>query len=77
MPVSIMWLGKKCAGCTSRLKKNEVFSELRLDTAEGPTSMLICPRCADFWEGSAKVLTKRRKDEHMEETIIEDVIEDE
>lgn len=72
-----MFLGKKCKGCKGRLKKGEVFSELRVDTAEGLLTMDICPRCADFWDGSAEVLNKRREDEDMERKLPDEVKDDE
>jgi hypothetical protein len=72
-----MFLGKKCKTCKERLRKGEVFSALELKTLDGPHTIHICPRCADFWDDTATVLTARREAEDMELALPDEVNEDE
>jgi len=43
--------------------KKALFHELRLETADGTASLEICEKCADFFDKSADVIMKGRKDE--------------
>jgi len=43
--------------------KKALFHELRLETADGTASLEICEKCADFFDKSADVIMKDRKDE--------------
>lgn len=52
---------KKCAVCETKYKKNAVFHELRLQTADGVLELEICESCADFFDKSADVLSAGRK----------------
>lgn len=52
---------KKCPVCSVKYKKNVVFHELRLQTADGLIEIEICESCADFFDKSAEVLSAGRK----------------
>ncbi len=54
---------KKCPICMDKYSKKAVFHELRLETADGTVSLEICEKCADFFDKSADVIMKGRKDE--------------
>lgn len=54
---------KRCPVCTDKYPKKALFHELRLETADGTASLEICEKCADFFDKSADVIMKDRKDE--------------
>ena len=54
---------KRCPICTDKYPKKAVFHELRLETADGAVSLEICEKCAEFFDKSAEVIMKGRKDE--------------
>lgn len=56
------WKRKKCASCKKVLKSKHPIHELRLQTADGLVELEICEECARFWDGSADVLGKGRKE---------------
>lgn len=60
-----MWGKKKCPVCQVKYPKDTVFHELRLDTSEGIHTLDICEKCADFFDKSADVIMKGRKDESI------------
>lgn len=54
---------KTCSVCEDKYLKSVPFHELRVNTADGPVSLEICDKCADFFDKSAEVIMKGRKDE--------------
>lgn len=56
---------KKCPVCEDKYPKKAQFHELRLETAEGLHTLEICVKCADFFDKSADVIMKGRKDESL------------
>lgn len=54
---------KKCKSCKKKLRKNDETADLRLETAEGFHTIEICLECAEFFDKSAEVLTRRRPEE--------------
>jgi hypothetical protein len=58
----VIWK-KKCPVCMDKYPKKALFHELRLETADGTASLEICEKCADFFDKSADVIMKGRKDE--------------
>lgn len=51
---------KKCKVCTTN-KIKEDPAIIRLQTADGVVEVEVCDECADFFDKSADVLSKRRK----------------
>ena len=60
---------KKCPVCTKKYKKTVTFHELRVQTADGLIELEICESCADFFDKSADVLTKKRKGSDDDNTV--------
>lgn len=60
-----MWGKKKCPVCQVKYPKDTAFHEIRLDTSEGIHTLDICEKCADFFDKSADVIMKGRKDESI------------
>lgn len=60
-----MIFGKKCQSCHDKYPKSTAFHELRLKTADGILSLEICEKCADFFDKSAEVIMKGRKNESV------------
>ncbi len=58
----MFWKRKKCATCSAALTEKSGIHELRIDTVDGIFDLEICSTCADFWDKSADVLQKRKKD---------------
>lgn len=58
---------KKCTSCRKVLKPKHGIHELRLNTADGVVDLEICGDCARFFDMSADVLQKRRKDNDDEQ----------
>ena len=56
---------KRCPVCRDKYPRKATFHELRLETAEGPHALEICEKCADFFDKSADVIMKGRKDETL------------
>ena len=54
---------KTCAVCEDKYLKSVPFHEMRVNTDEGVVSLEICDKCADFFDESAEVIMKGRKDE--------------
>ena len=52
---------KKCPVCSVKYKKNVPFHELRLQTADGTHEIEICESCADFFDKSAEVIMRGRR----------------
>ena len=63
--VSVIWFNrnKTCAVCEDKYLKSVPFHEMRVNTDEGVVSLEICDKCADFFDESAEVIMKGRKDE--------------
>lgn len=62
------WKRRKCATCKKVLKKKKPIHELRVETADGLVDLEICNDCARFWDGTAKVLSRREeKDDESED----------
>ena len=53
---------KKCPACDTRLEPNESMHEIRLETSEGILPMEVCGFCADFFDGSADIMVRRRSE---------------
>lgn len=58
----MIWGKKKCQVCEVKYPKDETFHEIRLDTLDGIHIVNICEKCADFFDKSAEVIMKGRKD---------------
>ena len=56
------WKRKKCASCKKVLRKGKPIHELRISAADGDLEVEICEDCARFWDSSAEVLNKGRKE---------------
>jgi hypothetical protein len=54
---------KKCPTCEQKYPMKTPFHELRLNTTDGTHVMEICEKCADFFDKSADVIMRGRKDE--------------
>lgn len=54
---------KKCPVCDTKMPKNIPLAEIRLETAEGPHSVMCCPDCSRFFDLSAQVLNKMDDDD--------------
>jgi hypothetical protein len=61
----MIWKKKKCPVCQDKYSEKTPFHELRLETADGTHVMEICENCADFFDKSADVIMKGRKDESL------------
>lgn len=61
-----MFNKKKCPVCNEKFPKTETFHELRLKTSDGVIEIEICNNCADFFDKSADVLTRGKKQEDEE-----------
>jgi CRISPR/Cas system-associated protein Cas10 (large subunit of type III CRISPR-Cas system) len=57
------WFGrnKTCAVCEDKYHKSVPFHEMRINTDEGVVSLEICDKCADFFDKSAEVIMKGRR----------------
>lgn len=51
---------KKCRTCEKKLKDN--IHEIRLQTADGIVILEICDECAEFFDKSADVLSRKGND---------------
>lgn len=49
---------KRCDGCGTKLKKDELLAEVRVGTADGIIVMEVCPACANFVDSSASYFRK-------------------
>ena len=52
---------KTCAVCEDKYLKSVPFHEMRLNTDDGPVSLEICEKCADFFDKSAEVIMKGKR----------------
>ena len=52
---------KNCAICEDKYLKSVPFHEMRLNTDDGPVSLEICEKCADFFDKSAEVIMKGKR----------------
>ena len=52
---------KKCPVCEHKYPSRTNFHEMRVNTADGVVSLEICEKCADFFDKSAEVIMKGRK----------------
>ena len=52
---------KTCAVCEDKYPKSVPFHEMRVNTDSGVVSLEICEKCADFFDKSAEVIMKGRK----------------
>ncbi len=52
---------KTCAVCEDKYLKCVPFHEMRLNTDDGVVSLEICEKCADFFDKSAEIIMKGRK----------------
>ncbi len=52
---------KTCAVCDDKYPKSVPFHEMRVNTDSGVVSLEICEKCADFFDKSAEVIMKGRK----------------
>lgn len=52
---------KTCAVCEDKYPKSAPFHEMRLNTDDGVVSLEICEKCADFFDKSAEVIMKGRR----------------
>jgi hypothetical protein len=61
----VIWFNrnKTCSVCEDKYLKSVPFHEMRVNTDEGVVSLEICDKCADFFDESAEVIMKGRKDE--------------
>lgn len=66
------WKRKKCPLCKTVLKKKHGSAELRLDTADGPTTLEICMGCSTVLDKSAELLNDRRRTKEKESKNSED-----
>lgn len=57
------WKRKKCATCKKVLKPEHGIHELRLNTAEGVIDMEVCGECSRFWDMSAEILNRGKKND--------------
>lgn len=57
---------KKCPICDTKYPKSTPFHELRLKTSDGTVDLEICSACADFFDKSADILTRGKKQEDEE-----------
>lgn len=57
------WKRKKCATCKKVLKPKHGIHELRLNTAEGVVEMEVCDECSRFWDMSAEILNRGKKND--------------
>lgn len=56
------WKRKKCPLCKSVIKPKHKLSEVRLETADGPLELEVCPKCAYILDKSADVLLGKPRD---------------
>jgi hypothetical protein len=54
---------KLCSVCEDKYLKSVPFHEVQVNTDDGMISLEICEKCADFFDKSADVIMKGRKDE--------------
>ena len=52
---------KTCAVCEDKYLKSVPFHEMRVNTDDGVATFEICEKCADFFDKSAEVIMKGRK----------------
>jgi hypothetical protein len=52
---------KICAVCEDKYPKSVPFHEMRVNTDDGVVSLEICEKCADFFDKSAEVIMKGRR----------------
>jgi hypothetical protein len=59
----VTWFNKNktCAVCEDKYPKSVPFHEMRVNTDSGVVSLEICEKCADFFDKSAEVIMKGRK----------------
>lgn len=57
------WKRKKCATCKQVLKPKHGIHELRLNTADGVVDMEVCGECTRFWDTSAEILNRGKKND--------------
>ena len=56
---------KKCRICDVKYPEDAAFHEMRIGTVDGTITLEICDECANFFDKSADVLRKRRKNESV------------
>ena len=52
---------KTCAVCEDKYLKSVPFHEMRVNTDEGVVSLEICDKCADFFDKSAELTMKGKR----------------
>jgi hypothetical protein len=59
----MIWMSrsKHCAVCEVKYHKSVSFHEVRLNTDDGVVSLEICEKCADFFDESAEIIMKGRR----------------
>lgn len=50
----------RCGVCDVKLQDSE-DNELRLETAEGPSSMIVCDKCANLFDKVSDFLQRKHK----------------
>ena len=55
------WKRPKCATCTKKFFKKDKVHIINVKTADGELELKVCDNCANFWDASADVLQKGRK----------------
>lgn len=53
---------KKCKTCESKMKSGSPAT-IRLNTVDGIIELEICDECAEFFDSSAEVIMKGKRDE--------------
>lgn len=56
------WKRKKCPLCKSVVKPKHKLSEVRLETADGPLELEVCPKCAYILDKTADILMEKPRD---------------
>jgi ribosome-binding protein aMBF1 (putative translation factor) len=56
------WKRKKCPLCKSVIKPKHKVSEVRIDTADGPLELEVCPKCAYILDKTADILMEKPRD---------------
>lgn len=57
------WKRPKCATCSKKFNKKDKQHVIQLEAADGTIELKVCDNCANFWDASAEVLQKGRKNE--------------
>lgn len=61
--VKYWWKRHKCGSCKKVFKKKDHVHVLKVKAEDGTIEMEICTNCANFWDASAEVLQRGRRDD--------------